>query len=415
MTIATRTATSLATLALVLVAGPALAQQADTDGGHAWGERNAPELAPAFDAQFRAPIQSSDVAVSTEVFAEGLEHPWAIQELPDGAGFLVAERPGRLRHISPDGVVSEPITGVPEVENRAPGEDQSVQAGLLDVKIGPDFAQDRMIYMTYAKPLEDDMSATAAARGRLSEDLTELTEVEDIFVQSPPSDARMHYGSRIVFDGRGHAFITTGEHFTDEYRDYAQQLDNTYGVVARVNLDGSVPETNPFVGRENADPQIWSYGHRNIQGAAMRDGMLWIIEHGPAGGDELNLVLPGRNYGWPFVSYGRRYDGPPIGSGQARMPSMEEPIYFWDPSIAPGDMAFYEGETFSEWEGDILIAALVAPGIVRLTTNGPMIVAEERLLTDLGRVRDVEVLSDGGILIATDYEDGQILRLTRDD
>jgi glucose/arabinose dehydrogenase len=314
--------------------------------------------------------------------------------------------------VSPDGAVSEPIAGVPEVVNRPAGTGWPTQAGLLDVKLGPDFAETRMVYLTYAKPLADGMSATAAARGRLSEDLTALAGVEDIFVQEPPSPTEMHYGSRIVFDGRGHAFITTGEHSSLMERDFSQQLSTTYGKIVRVNHDGSVPEDNPYVGVEGAVDTIWSYGHRNVQGAVMRNGLLYTIEHGPAGGDELNLPLPARNYGWPLVSYGVRYDGPPIGTGRASMPGMEEPLYFWDPVIAPGDVDVYRGGRFPEWDGDLLIGALVAGGLVRLELEGHVVTAEERLLTGLGRVRDVAVLSDGSLALTTDYEDGALVRVT---
>lgn len=397
-----RTAIHLAVLAST---SAALSVAHAQENPHEWGERNAPTLEPAYEAQFRAPIEVSPYALDQEVLASGLVHPWAVEELPGDGGYLVTERPGRLRHIAEDGTVSDPIAGVPEVLDEE-------QGGLLDVKAGPSFAQDRMVYLTYAKPIDAQTSATAAARGRLSEDFSRLEDVEDIFVQTPPSSSPMHYGSRIVFDGEEHAFVTTGEHFTFEERDFAQQTDKTYGVVARVGLDGSIPEDNPFFGREDAHPAIWSYGHRNIQGAAMRDGFLYTIEHGPEGGDELNIPFPGRNYGWPIISYGRRYDGPFVGSGEAQMAGLEQPLYFWDPVIAPGDLDFYEGEEFPEWDGDILIAALVAPGIVRLEMNGPLVQAEERLLPDIGRVRDVEVLEDGSFLIVTDYEDGEIIRVT---
>jgi aldose sugar dehydrogenase len=395
----------LTTLA-ALAAGAATSALAQSD--FVWGAKNVPAFEPLHPLQTRAPITDTSVDLSTEVIAEGLVHPWAIAPLPGEGGFLVTERPGDLRHISPDGTVSEPISGVPVVENRPPA-GGATQAGLLDVKLGPDFAEDRMVYMTYAKPIDRDMSVTAAARGRLSEDLTALEEVEDIWVQSPPSPTRMHYGSRIVFDGNGHAFITTGEHSSLAERDFSQQLDKTYGKIIRVNLDGSVPETNPFVGVEGADDAIWSYGHRNVQGAAMKGGFLWTIEHGPAGGDELNIALPSRNYGWPVVSYGQRYVGVAVGTGLPRMPGMEEPLYYWDPVIAPGDMAFYDADLIADWQDDLLIGGLVADGLVRLEVEGPVVTGEERILTGFGRVRDVEVLDDGSLVFVTDYENGQLV------
>lgn len=389
-----------------LTAAPALAQ----DAAHSWGTKNA-NFDPAFEHQTRAPLTQTDVSLATEALVEDMEHPWAIEALPGDSGLLVTERPGRLRHVAMDGTVSDPIAGLPEIFNR--GTQNGTQAGLLDVKAGPGFAEDRWIYFTYSKPVEGDASVTAAARGKLSEDMTELTQVEDIFVQTPPSDVPMHYGSRIVFDGDGHAFITTGEHFTVEERQKAQALDNTYGKVVRVNLDGSVPQDNPFVGDKSALDEIWSYGHRNIQGAAMRaDGTLFTLEHGPAGGDEINMPVPGENYGWPVISYGINYDGSDVGQGIAVKDGMQQPVYYWDPVIAPGDMTFYQGEMFDAWQGDLLIGGLVAPGVVRLGWDGDRVSEEERLLTQYGRVRDVEVLDDGSFLIATDYEDGKIVHVT---
>ena len=406
-----RTIAILALAGAAPVAAPVAAQQ---DGAaHEWGEKSAPEFEPAYPAQTRAPLDLSGLALETERIATGLVHPWAVEEMPGGTGYLVTERPGRLRHVAPDGTVSEPISGVPEVENREPDSYWPTQAGLLDVKLGPDFAETRHVYFTYAKPMDEGRSATAAARGVLSEDRTALTQVEDIWVQSPPSETRMHYGSRIVFDGEGRAFITTGEHSSHEEREFAQHLDKTYGKIIRVNLDGSIPQTNPFVGVEGADDAIWSYGHRNVQGAVMHRGTLYTIEHGPAGGDELNMPLPARNYGWPIVAYGKRYDGPAIGTGEPRWAGFQEPLYYWDPVIAPGDAAIYSGAPFAEWEGDMLIGGLVAEGLIRLELqNGAVVAAEERMLTRLGRVRDVEVLADGALMLTTDFDDGALVRVT---
>ena len=279
--------TTLAAL-LVTMAAPVAAApgHGETEVTFTRGNRNT-DFAPAYDAQFRAKLVEGSAETSTELLAGGLVHPWGIDQLPDGS-FLVTERPGRLRHVTANGTVHAPIEGVPEVYNEAPETGWATQAGLLDVKAGPEFATDRMVYFTYSKPMGDGMSATAAARGRLSDDMTQLTEVEDIWVQSPPSDAAMHYGSRLVFRGDGTVFITTGERFTEKYREYAQDLARTYGKVIRVNLDGSIPEDNPFVGREG-DDAIWSLGHRNMQGADLApDGSLFVLEHGPAGGDVLD-------------------------------------------------------------------------------------------------------------------------------
>ncbi|KIT18073.1 PQQ-dependent sugar dehydrogenase [Jannaschia aquimarina] len=387
-------------LPLLLLAAPACAQD------FTWGERNT-SLQPAFDQQFRAKLASTDVELRTEVLAGDLVHPWGIAVLPGDAGYLVTERSGSLRHIASDGALSDPIANVPAVL------DQN-QGGLLDVAVGPTFAEDRVIYLTYAKPLGDGMSATAAARAVLSEDLSTLSDVQDIFVQAPPSPTPMHYGSRIVFLPDGTAAITTGEHSRPAERVFAQDLDKTYGKVIRVNLDGSTPDDNPFVGQDGAVDTIWSYGHRNIQGAVVaEDGTLWTIEHGPAGGDELNRPEAGLNYGWPVISYGENYNGSDVGEGIAVQQGMEQPVYFWDPVIAPGGMMFHAGDMFGDWNGDLLIGSLYPGGVVRLSLDDEgFVVEEERLLRDIGRVRDVEVLEDGSFLILTDYADGAVIRVT---
>lgn len=374
------------------------------------GPKNVPEFEPAFEQQTRAPAVDSGVSFNVETLADGLVHPWAVAVLPNG-DHLVTERAGRLRVVRSAGDVSDPVSGLPEVLAEK-------QGGLLDVAIGPDFDEERWIYWSYAKPMEGGTSATAAARGKLAEDYSEVTEVEDLFVQEPPSPTPMHYGSRIVFDGEGHVFITTGEHFTMEERVLSQELDTTYGKIIRLNLDGSVPQDNPFLDQDNAIDAIWSYGHRNIQAAAIRPstGEFWIVEHGPQGGDELNLIEAGGNYGWPVVSYGETYQGEPIGSGEARHTGgMIEPRYYWDPVIAPSGMVFYQGEMFGDWQGDLLIGSLVPGAVVRLELDGNTVTGEERLLTDEGRIRHLAVAPDGAILAVTDEENGRLLRLTPGD
>ena len=359
------------------------------------------EFTPAFADQTRGPALPA-TAVTVTPFVTGLENPWGIATLP-GGGWLVTERPGRMRLIGADGTVSKPISGLPDVA-------AIEQGGLLDVAIAPDFATSRMVWWTYAKPMGTDF-ATAAARGVLSVDGTQLTDVQDMFVQDPPTNVPVHYGSRVVFDGAGHVFITTGEHFTEENRLLAQDLTTTYGKVIRLTETGSVPPDNPYVGVDG-DDQIWSYGHRNMQGAAMApDGVFWTIEHGPQGGDELNHPEPGRNYGWPTVSYGENYDGTPEGSGLSRMEGIEEPIYYWDPVIAPGGMLFYQGDAFPDWQGDLLIGSLNPGALVRLKLADGRVVGEERVITDVGRVRDVEELADGGLLLLIDDTAGGILRV----
>lgn len=393
----TRPAAALAAIAATALAAPAAAQQFD------WGPRNT-DLAPAFPEQFRAPLVTSGIELAQEVVAGGLVHPWGVEVLPEG-GYLVTERPGRMRHVAADGTISDPIAGLPDVVALR-------QGGLLDVALAPDFETSRMVYWSYAAQVDGDKTATAAARGILAGDFSAITDVEVIFEQFPAVPVPAHFGSRIVFDGAGHVFITTGEHFTEAYRQYAQDLDKTFGKVVRLNLDGSVPDDNPFVHQDGAIASIWSYGHRNIQGAYMWDGELWTIEHGPKGGDELNRPMPGENYGWPIVSYGKKYSGAPIGQGKASAEGFEEPVYFWDPVIAPAGMHPYAGEMFPDWQGDLLISSLTPGGIVRLEMQDGLVTAEERLVMGVGRVRDIEIDTDGSILILTDKEDGALLRLT---
>lgn len=392
---------SVSAFALATLPLTALAQPVEE------GQENVPGNTPAFPEQTEAPAQETDVALERNRIAQGFVHPWAVAVLPGEAGYLVTERPGHLRHVTRDGEVSDPISGVPEVLNQR-------QGGLLDVALAPDFAESRVIYLTYAKPMNDGMSVTAAARAILSEDLESLREVEDIFVQEPPSPNPMHYGSRVVPSEDGPVYVTTGEHFTEEERQLAQELDTTYGKVVRVNPDGSVPDGNPFAGDDEAIDTVWTYGHRNIQGAALHPetDQLWTIEHGPAGGDELNRIEAGNNYGWPVVSYGINYDGTEVGSGEARHePDFTEPVYYWDPVIAPGGMVFYEGDMFPEWQGDILASGLVSASIVRLELEDGLVVGEERLVEGVGRVRDVAVDLDGAVLFITDAENGGLFRL----
>lgn len=371
-------------------------------GAWSYGQKNVPDFEPAFAGQTRAPQVTGGVTPKVRVVAKGLNHPWGIAVLP-GGGYLVTERAGALRHIAADGTVSAPIKGVPKVLAQR-------QGGLLDVALAPDFATSGVIYLTYAKPAPGG-SATAAARAVLSADLSRLEGLRDIFVQSPASPTAAHYGSRIVPDGR-HLWITTGEHFTTRERQFAQDIGKTYGKVLRLNADGSAPADNPF---PKEGPLVWSYGHRNLQGAALRpgSGQLWTLEHGPRGGDELNRIEKGGNYGWPVVSYGENYDGSPVGSAHAHAQGMIEPRYYWDPVIAPSGFTFYEGAMFPEWRGNALIASLNPGGLVRLVLKGDRVSGEERFFAGRARVRDVAVDRDGAVLIVTDSGNGQLIRLVR--
>lgn len=338
-----------------------------------------------------------------ETVASGLEHPWAVALLPDG-GFLVTERPGRLRRISADGAVSPPLAGVPEVF--AVG-----QGGLLDVVLDPDFARNRRIWLSYAEPGPEDTAGTAVATATLGD--AALSDLRVVYRQAPKLTGPNHFGSRIAFDDEGHVFISQGER---NQKELAQQLDKLQGKLVRLNLDGSIPADNPFVGRTDARPEIWSYGHRNMQGMAVdpRSGRLWQSEHGPRGGDEINLPEAGKNYGWPVISDGMDYlTNRPYAETRGReAPGMERPYHVWAKSPALSGMAFLVGHPDSAWNDSLLLGALAGQSLIRLSLDGDRIVAEERLLTGLGhRIRDVRVGDDGRVYVLTDASDGQLLRL----
>ena len=359
----------------------------------------APQVAPAETATHAAPSGTPRV---TEI-ASGLEHPWSVALLPDG-GFLVTERDGRLRRIAADGAVSAPIAGVPEVFAQG-------QGGLLDVVLAPDFDNSRRIYLSYAEPGEGDTAGTAVAMATLGE--AELTDLRVIYRQAPKLTGGNHFGSRIAFDGAGHVFISQGER---NDRPTAQKLDMLQGKLVRLRLDGRVPNDNPFVGRRDARPEIWSYGHRNMQGMAVdpRTGKLWASEHGPRGGDEINLPKPGLNYGWPVVTHGINYSGLPIPEATGTSaPGMEEPHHYWPKSPALSGMAFLTGRPGHPWNDSLFLGSLAESNLIRLSLRGDDIVGEERLLTDLGaRIRDVRVGRDGSVYVLTDEQDGKLLRLS---
>jgi glucose/arabinose dehydrogenase len=336
-----------------------------------------------------------------ETVAKGLENPWALAFLPDGR-ILVTERPGRLRIIEPDGRVSKPLDNVPRVLARG-------QGGLLDVALDPRFAENRLVYLSYAEPGEGNMAGTAVARGRLAEG--RLDDVQVIYRQQPKVEGGGHFGSRLVFARDGTLFVTQGDRIG--YRERAQDLSSGLGKIVRINPDGSVPKDNPFVSRSGARPEIWSYGHRNVQSAAFHPetGQLWTVEHGARGGDELNHPEAGKNYGWPVITYGVDYSGAKIGEGTAK-PGMEQPVYYWDPVIAPSGMTFYTGAAFPDWKGSILIGSLTPGLLVRLTLKGGQVAREERYLGDLReRIRDVRQGPDGLIYLVTDSRDGRLLRV----
>ena len=384
-----------------LVMGLSLALSAGLSACRAQ-QNDAQASQPAAKALTTQQVASQLGSVGVTTIASGLEHPWSVALLPDG-GFLVTERPGRLRRISADGKVSAPLSGVPAVWAEG-------QGGLLDVVLAPDFASSRRIYLSYAEPGPEGSAGTAVSVATLGD--TSLTDVRRVYQQQPKLVGPNHFGSRIVFDGKGHMFISQGER---NDRPTAQKLDMLQGKLVRLNLDGSVPADNPFVGRKDARPEIWSYGHRNMQSLALdpRTGKVWEAEHGPRGGDEINLPEPGKNYGWPIITYGINYSGLKIPEAVGTSaPGMEQPYHVWEKSPALSGMAFYTGHAHSKWSDSLFLGALSDGSLIRLSLDGDRITGEERLLKELGkRIRDVRVGTDGKVYVLTDESDGQLLRL----
>ncbi|MFT0862272.1 PQQ-dependent sugar dehydrogenase [Ancylobacter sp. G4_0304] len=358
-------------------------------------------------AQEPVTLPSSAGPLTVETVASGLESPWSLAFLPDGR-MLVTERPGRLRIVSRSGTVSAPVRGLPAVYARG-------QGGLLDVALAPDFSSSRAIYFSYAEPREG-ASGTSVARARLVENGGDarVENVEVIFRQSPAATGSNHYGSRLVFARDGSLFVTLGDRFS--YRDQAQNLGNHLGKLVRILPDGSVPADNPFRERKGARAEIWSYGHRNVQGAALdpATGRLWTIEHGARGGDELNHPEAGKNYGWPVITYGRDYSMLPIGEGTHK-DGMEQPVRYWDPSFAPSGLAFYTADRFPTWKGDLFTGGLSGMRLMRLRLDPSrqQVVDEEVLLTELQqRIRDVRQGPDGALWLLTDDPGaGRLLRV----
>ena len=330
---------------------------------------------------------------------EGLEHPWGLAFLPDGR-MLVTERPGRLRIVADGWLVPEPVAGVPEVWNDG-------QGGLLDVALHPGFAENGLVYLSYSSPDDDDDAATAVARGRLVGD--RLEDVEEIYVALPRDDNGRHFGSRLVF-ADGYLFVSAGDRGDS---DRAQELDDPAGSIVRLHDDGRVPEDNPFIGTAGARPELYSVGHRNPQGMTLEaaTGRIYAIEHGPKGGDELNLIEPGVNYGWPVITHGKSYMGLKIGEG-TRKEGMAQPVHYWVPSISPSGLMIYDADRFPAWQGSFFAGALSGELVVRLEVAGGKVVVEERMLEDLEeRFRDVRQGPDGLIYLLTDHPEGMLLRL----
>ncbi len=362
---------------------------------------------PAQAEQTQAPALPKTPITVTEV-ATGLAHPWGLQFLPDGR-MLVSERVGRLRIVSGDGTISEPISGVPKVL-------VSGQGGLLDVRLAPDYPTSGEIFLSYAESREGFKNGTTVARAKL--ELSDsgsgaLNDVKVIFSQQPAIASNLHFGSRLIFAPDGTLFVTTGDRGI--VRKQAQNPNGHLGKVIRINRDGSVPDDNPKL--EGWRPEIWSLGHRNVQGAAINPatGELWTIEHGARGGDELNLPKKGKNYGWPIITYGRDYTYLPIGEGQKKE-GLEQPVYYWDPSIATSSLAFYDADLFPNWRGNAFVGGLGGQHLARLVLKDGKVVGEEKLLVDLGeRIRDVRQGPNGALWVLTDDPNGKVLKLTPKD
>jgi glucose/arabinose dehydrogenase len=402
-------AAEVRTLAIVgmLIATPPLAAAQGVDPRPA----NNPEQKPAFAGQTDAPEQKLGVAFDVVTVVEGLQNPWSVAFLPGGK-MLITERPGRLRVLGTDGKLSEPVAGLPAVFARA-------QGGLLDVVLDPAFAKNNLIYWSFSEPRENNENNTAVARGKFVDDAVapRVDEVQVIYHQTPSMNSPLHFGSRLVFGRDGTLFVTQGDRSIIPGRMQSQKMDSGIGKLVRINTDGSIPKDNPFVGKDGVRPEIWSFGHRNIQSAALHPstGELWEIEHGTRGGDEINIARKGKDYGWPTIAYGIEYQGGPITGGIQQQAGMEQPIYYWDPIIGPSGMTFYTGSLFPQWKGNLFVGGHGTRDLVRLTLDGEKIVGEERLLKDLQpkpeAIRDVRTGPDGALYVLTDGAAGRLLKL----
>jgi glucose/arabinose dehydrogenase len=352
---------------------------------------NAPAQQPAFEGQTRACAVDSEMAFEVQVLAKGLANPWAVEPLPGGE-LLVTEKPGRLRIVWPNGEMGPPIAGVPKVDARG-------QGGLLDVALSPAFETDRTVFLSYAEPRKDG-NGTAVARGVLAKDNTNVTDVRVIFRAMPTYDGTMHYGSRLAFGPDGMLFISTGERSDRATRKYAQDPKSTLGKIVRMKPDGS-------------GAQVWSSGHRNVQAMAFdAQGRLWVVEHGAKGGDELNLIQQGKNYGWPLVAYGEEYSGAPIPNAVTQKTGFQQPVYYWDPVIAPSGAQFYSGKAFPAWRGNLFVGGLKEGELVRLVLEEGRVTGEEHLLEERGqRIRDVREGPDGALYVVTDERNGELWKI----
>jgi glucose/arabinose dehydrogenase len=391
--------------AAILMLSSAAAAQGPVDPRPA----NDPNQKPAFAGQTDAPAKKSNVAFDVVEVAQGLQNPWSLAFLPDGK-MLVTERPGRLRVVTADGKMSEPVPGLPELV--ATG-----QGGLLDVVLDPAFQKNRTVYLCYSQP-KGEANNTAVARATFVDGAApRLDDVKIIYEQAPSLNSRLHFGCRLVFGRDGTMFVAQGDRSITEGRMQAQNMDSLIGKVVRINTDGSIPKDNPFVGKQGARAEIWSIGHRNIQAATLHPttGELWEVEHGTRGGDELNVVRKGKDYGWPTIAYGIEYRGGAITGGIQQKEGMEQPIYYWDPVIGPSGMTFYTGNAFPGWKGNLFIGGHATSDLVRLEVEGEKVIAEERLLSERKeRIRDVRQGPDGALYLLTDDRgaNSKLLKIT---
>lgn len=394
-------------LATALCAAPAFAQTARTAET---GQANAAGQKPAFENQTRAPIPEAVPEISVDVVAEGLPHLWAMEFLSDGR-MLVTTKEGAMHIVSQDdGEAGPPIEGVPAVMSEG-------QGGLLDVALSPDFESSNRIYFSFSEPREGGNGTSVASASLVEQDgRFSLQDVKVIFQQMPTYDGDKHFGSRLVFGPEGELYVTVGERSDRETRVGAQDLASGFGKVFRIDTEGKALSGNPFAGTDGALPEIWSYGHRNMQSATLDgQGRLWTVEHGPKGGDELNRPEAGKNYGWPKATYGIEYSGGPVGEGITALEGTEQPVYYWDPVIGPSGMAFYDGDAIPEWKGAFLVGGLVSRGLVVLHMDGDKVSHEERVPLD-ARIRDVKVAPDGTVFAVTEGRGGgesTILRLLK--
>jgi len=407
-------------LTAALLSGPALAQEGaapatgneNTQSGEPVETKpaNAPDQQPAFAGQTRAPQPAETVEIETEVVAQDLPHLWAMEFLPDGR-MLVNAKQGAMHIVSAEGEAGPALEGVPEVLSDG-------QGGLLDVALAPDFESSGMIFFSFSEQ-RDDGNGTSVASAKLvtdDQDGGTLEDVQVIFRQMPSYDGNKHFGSRLVFGPNDELYVTVGERSDPEPRVQAQDLSSGLGKIFRIDRNGEALPDNPFIGQENAQPEIWSLGHRNLQSATLDgQGRLWTVEHGPRGGDELNRPEPGKNYGWPEVTYGVEYSGDPVGEGITQQAETEQPVYYWDPVIAPSGMAYYDGDAIPEWQGAFLIGGLVSQGLVVVHMDGDRVQYEERVPLD-ARIRDVKVGPDGAVYAVTEQRGGggsTIVKITK--